>query len=386
MGMSIIEAKKQTRALLRAGNAALWSSGSGLGKSSVAYQLFEEIRDEGAKKGEAWGFLTFFAATQQPTDMVGVQFKGERTYQYADPVSGELKERTITISDPALPVWMMSSEGKPAFMYDKCFLLIDEYGQGELDTKRSIAEVFLNGGVNPWYLPAGSVRLACTNQGARYGVSKDFDFAISRRFQLEIVGDLDVSMTYMDKPYWHQGRQWVTLPVTKLWAKQHPETLFEEEPKVQGPWCNPRQLMAVDRFIQSSWEISNDQEITSEMTSVIAGGIGMPATESLLGHFQFLLELPQYEEVIKDPQGTPVPTKADLMMLMAYQLAAFTKVEDLAPVIEYIQRLPKDMGVTYVTSLLRRDYRGLINSPPMQAWISKNAALVSIISALAQTN
>jgi hypothetical protein len=170
-----------------------------------------------------------------------------------------------------------------------------------------------------------------------------------------------------------------------MWARQHPETVFEPEPKVQGPWCNPRQLFAVDRYIQASWQIAGNQEITPEMTSVIAGGIGMGATESLLGHFQFLLELPQYEDVIKDPAGTPVPTKADLMMLMAYQLAAFTKVEDLAPCIEYIQRLPKDMGVTYITSLLRRDYRGIINSAPMQAWISKNAALVSIISTLAQS-
>ncbi len=228
------------------------------------------------------------------------------------------------------------------------------------------------------------MRLACTNQGSRYGVSKDFDFAIARRFQLEIEGDIDVTLQYMDKPYWHQGKQWQTLPVTKLFAKQHPEVVFEKEPEKQGPWCNPRQLCAVDRYVQEMWRINGNQEVTAEMTSVIAGGIGMPATQALLTHFQFLVELPQYDDVVSDPANTPVPNKADLQMLMAYQLASLTKVPDLAACIQYIKRFPKDMAVTYITALLRRDYKGIINQPPMQAWISANAALVSIISALSQ--
>jgi hypothetical protein len=42
------------------------------------------------------------------------------------------------------------------------------------------------------------------------------------------------------------------------------------------------------------------------------------------------------------------------------------------------------MAVTYVSSLLRRDYAGFINQPAMQGWIAKNAALVSIIASLSQ--
>lgn len=380
--MNILEARRQTMALLEAGNAAIWSSGSGLGKSTVAYGMFEELRDRDAPKGISWGFFSFFAATQNPGTLVGLEFKGERTYEFVNPTSGQKETRTITVSDPSLPMWMMSSEGKPAFMYDRCFLLIDEYGQGEGDTKRSIAEIFLNGGTPPWYLPAGSVRLACTNEGSRYGVSKDFDFCIARRFRLDIEGDIDVTLRYLDKPYWHQGKQWQTLPVVKAWAAQNPQTVFEKEPKEQGPWCNPRQLCAADRYIQTCWQLAGNQDVTPEMTSTIAGGIGMGATQSLVGHFQFALDLPPYADVVADPKGTPTPTKADLQMLMAYQLAAYTQVEDLSPCIEYIKRLPTDMGVTYISALLRRDYKGIFNQPAMQAWINKNAALVSIISSL----
>lgn len=382
--MNILEARKHSMALMEAGNAVLWKSGSGLGKSTVAYSMFEELRDRDAPKGIKWGFFVIFAATQNPGSLVGLEFKGERTYEFTNPVTGATETKTITVSDPSLPIWMMSTEGKPAFMYDRCFLLIDEYGQGEGDTKRAIAEIFLNGGTPPWYLPAGSVRMACTNEGTRYGVSKDFDFCIARRFELDIQGDIKVTLAYLDKPYVHQGKKWQTLPIVKAWAHANPQIIFESEPKdKQGPWCNPRQLCAADRYIQACWQAAGNQDVTPEMISVVAGGIGMSAAQSMFTHFQFAMELPQYADVIADPKGTPVPDKADRKVLMAYQLASLTKAEDLGPLIQYIERLPKDMGITYISALLRRDYKGIVNTPPMQAWINRNAMLVSIVSSLA---
>jgi hypothetical protein len=385
--MNIIEARRETMASIEAGNAVLWSSGSGLGKSSVTYDMFRELRDRDEPKGIKWGYGVIFAATQTPPDLIGYQFKGDKTYDVLDVSTGQPVKRQITVTDPSVPLWMMMTDGKgggvkPAFMFDKCFLVIDEYGQGEADVKRAVAEIFLNGGTSPWYLPPGSVRIACTNQGSRYGVSKDFDFCIARRTQIDIEGDIDVTLRYMDKPYEHQGKMWQTTPVIKAWAAANPQIVFEPEPKEQGPWCNPRQLCAVDRYLQTKWQMQGNQDIEPVAANTIAGTIGMPATQSLLSHLQFLLELPSYHDVVGDPAGCAVPTRADLQMLMAYQLAGYTQPADLAPCIQYIQRLPKDMGVTYISSLLRRDYKGIIGQPAMQAWINKNAALVSIISSL----
>ena len=388
--LNIIEARSETMAMIEAGNAVIWQSGSGLGKSQVSYSMFEELRDRDEPKGIRWGFGSIFAATQTPPDLIGYQFKGERTYDLGLDANGVMQQRQVTITDPSVPLWMMMTDGKspqlrPAFMFDKCFLLIDEYGQGEADVKRAIAEIFLNGGTSPWYLPPGSVRIACTNQGARYGVSKDFDFCIARRALLNIEGNIEITLRYMDKPYYHQGAMWQTTPVVKAWAASHPEIVFESEPKEQGPWCNPRQLCSTDRYLQTKWKAQGSQDISPTMMSSVAGLIGMPAATSLLAHLEFVTQLPLYQDVVSDPQNTPVPQRADLQMLMAYQLAGYTQVPDLAACITYIQRLPKDLGITYITSLLRRDYKGIISQPAMQAWISKNASLVSIISSLANS-
>jgi len=384
--MNLNQARREATRLINSGQAVMFSSGSGIGKSQTVYQMFEQIKARDAEKNITWGFGTIFAATQTPPDLIGYQFKGERAFPTGEvDAEGRPALRTVTVTDPSVPLWMISTEGKPAWMYDRFFLFIDEYGQGEGDVKRGLAEIFLNGGTSPWYLPAGSVRVAATNKGVRYGVSKDFDFCIARRTLLEIDGDVDVWLSYADKPYIHQGRQWVTMPVIKAWAATNPQILFEQEPKDQGPWCNPRQLCAVDRYLQVTFEEQGNQDVDALAISSIAGTIGMPAAQSLINHLQFRLELPSYADVVSDPDGTPVPTRADLQMLMAYELAGYTRAEDLAACITYIQRLEKvakDMGVTYISALLRRDYKNIINQPAMQGWINKNATLISVIHAL----
>jgi hypothetical protein len=380
--MNINQAKQVTKQLFTSGQAVLWSSKSGMGKSQVAYQLAEDLKAEGATRGEKWGIGVIFAATQTPPDLIGYQFKGERDV-VVGMEDGKPVTKRISVTDPSCPLWYISTEGKPAFCYDKFFLIIDEYGQGEGDVKRAIAEIFLNGGTSPWYLPPGSVRIGLTNEGARYGVSKDFDFCIARRSQINITPDIDGLLTYADKPYQHQGKSWTVMPVTKAWGAANPAVVFEDEPQQQGPWCSPRQLFAADRYLQVAFAANNNQEVTPEMMEVLAGTIGMPATTSYASHMQFLLELPSYADVVAKPSDKSlVPGRADLQMLMAYQLAGHAQPQDLSALITYMQMFPKDMGVTFISALLRRDYKGMISQPAMQAWINKNAALVSIIASL----
>lgn len=385
--MNINRAISRTKLLFESGQAVMWSSPPGMGKSEQAVALFNRLKADGEKIGQTWGLGVVFAATQTPPDLIGYQFKGERVFDTIDPQTGEKITKPITITDPSVPLWYISHEGKPAFMYDRFFLIIEEYGQGEGDVKRAIAEIFLNGGTAPWYLPPGSVRIGLTNTDARDGVTKDFDFCIARRTLLPITPDIDGFLSHVDKPYRRQGREWQVMPVSKAWAKSNPQIVFEEKPKEQGPWCNPRSLCAADRYLQLSFEEQKQAgvarpEVSPEDMEVLAGTIGMAATASYASHMQFLTQLPTYEEVVADPAGTEKPGRADLQMLMAYQLASLVQTKDLAPVLQYVQKLPKDMGVTFISALLRRDYKGMINEPPMQAWINKNAALVSIIASL----
>jgi hypothetical protein len=380
--MNINQALAETKILHDCGQAALWVSGSGMGKSQQALAYARSWVEEGTQAGIKRGFSVTFLATHTPPDVVGYKFKGERDIVYDVDADGKALTKRVTVDDASCPLWYVSTEGKPAFCYDEFLIIFDEFGQAELDVKRSAAEIALSGGTPPWYAPNHRC-LMLTNEGARYGVSKTFDFIIARQSRIEIKPDIEALLMHMDKPYLHRGRQWNVMGVTKAWAAANPTIVFENEPEQQGPWCSPRQLYAVDRYLQMKMAKSGQQEVDPESMEVLAGTIGMPATTSLASHMQFRLQLPSYDAVVADPNGTEVPSRADLQMLMAYELSSYAKPADLGSVITYMQRLPKDMAVTFVSALLRRDYKQMIGAPAMQAWINKNAALVSVISSLA---
>src|ERR1700679_2993471 len=127
--MNILEARRETMAIIEAGGATLWQSGSGLGKSQVAFGMFEELRDRDTPKGIKWGFGVIFAATQTPPDLIGYQFKGEKSYEVLAQDGKSVVQKHITVTDPSVPLWCMMTDGKggpamPMFMFDRCFLLI----------------------------------------------------------------------------------------------------------------------------------------------------------------------------------------------------------------------------------------------------------------------
>ena len=381
MSITLRELGPELDAAIEAGNAVMIESPSGIGKSQKVYQAFERVKKKHEAAGKTVGFGQIFLATQTPPDLIGYQFKSEREFDLGNGVT-----KRVTVTDPSVPLWMISTEGKPAFLYDKFFLFMDEYGQGEPDVKRAAAEIFLNGGTSPWYLPPGSIRVGATNKGARYGVTKDFDFCISRRSLLQVRFDVDVWLEdFADKPYWHQGREWEVMPITKAWAKVNESVVSEEEPEKQGPWCNARSTTSVDRYLQCKGGPNGANVNPTDKATIehVAGTIGMGACASMMAHYQFKMKLPSYETVVADPTGTPIPTSPDIMLLMVYELTGLVKPDHLAEVLTYVDRLHSDFSVTFATTLIRKDYKRFMTVPAMSAWVSKNSALLSAVQALA---
>ena len=381
--MNLRETRRYTQYAMMAGNAVTVLGPPGYGKTEMVNAVIHWYAAQ--NPGKRVGYSVTFLARQSEIGATGLPWKGQM----------EVGGKVYTITDPAVPRWYLAvdvatGELRPADQFDLVVVVFEEWGQGGPESKRAFADILRCGECDQWKLPEGSPRIALSNEDARDGVTKEFDFVIGRSNRLHVSGDVTIwTEDFADRPYTWAGKVWQVMPVTKAWAHNHQEIMFEGKPERQGPWCNPRSLTMWDRAAQvvaadNGGKMPFDDPAFTEMTE---GYIGTPAMVSLCEHLQFEMKLPTLDDVEKDPDGTPIPKAADMQLLMVYKLAGQVDRDRLPNVIRYMDRksgFPKDLSTTFIASLLRRDYNGFLREPAVQAWVSRNAATMAMVAALAK--
>lgn len=352
-------------ALLASGISIELVSAPGRGKSEFTEDTVKRMEQE---TGKPWGFAKLFLATQTPPDLIGYVFKGER----------EWGGQKVAVSEPTLPSWMVTVEGKPVWDYERGILFLDEYGQGEADVKRASAELLLNKKLGPWSLPPGWTVLAASNRANdRSGVTKSFDFVINRRMEIHISDDIEAWTDWATQPG-ADGEPKV-LPLTVAFANQNPHIVFADGvPDKQGPWCTPRSLVMLDRMLRS---IADGDRMPDDPGAVelASGLVGGGAAAQYFAFIRLEREMPKYETIVKDPKKVKVPEKPDAQMLVAYNLAHRISESDASPVVQYIERMPKEFAVTFAKAACRRN-PNLVNTPAFSAWAMQNSSLMAAIA------
>lgn len=359
---------------LQAGNAVSMVSPSGYGKTSFCKALKKHVQK--LHPGKRVGFQMILCPTLNPTSVFGPMFKG----------TGEYNGKHYTVVDPAMPLWMVSDEGIPAWAYDIFIIVFDEYGQGDPEVKKPLANVFLNGELPPcWRLPKENYRIACSNKGTGYGVTREFYFTVSRLSEYHIQKDIQSLLEWMEFPYEHKGETWCVSPWMRVWAEKNPDVIFEKEPDEVTQWCNPRSAMAADRFLQRMFPDGRVDHNDPYVVEGIKAKVGKAGQASITSWLTYTMDLPQVEDVWKDPEGTAVPDRPDLKLLMAYEVAYRCDSGTIRPAMKYMARFPKDMMVTFVRAAVCRDPAQIGGSPQVQEWASRpnNSALLALMTQLA---
>lgn len=349
---------------LDAGISTELRSSPGRGKSQFIAQLVKELSE---RDGEEWGFATCFLATMTPSDLMGYM------------VPTKLEDGSLA-SVFTTPPWMMTAptpqhpKGRDIRHFKRGIVFLDEYGQGDGDTKKAAAELLLSGKIGPHQLPPGIGVIAASNGAKdRSGVTKDFDFVINRRMQIEITDDI------AGWQEWAVGAG--MMPLTMAFAEQNPQIVFAEGvPEKQGPWCTPRTLEMADRLMQRKMarlggELPDDP-VTVE---ALQGLIGAGAAAQFMAFVKMERDLPKLEDIVKDPMKAKLPTKVDAQMLACHSLAARVTQETAGAVVTYIDRLNKEFAVTFFKNAISRNMN-LVKVPEVSKWVSANAALVASIT------
>lgn len=358
--MHFNDLRRRMPALLDSGISIELKSAPGRGKSEFVAQTVGAM----SKQDEnPWGFCSLFLATQTAPDLLGYMFKGELEYE----------GRKVSITDPTMPAWMVTHDGKPCWHYERGILFLDEFGQGQQDVKAAAAELLLNKRLGKWELPPGWSVIAASNRLTdRSGVTKSLDFVINRRMEIEITDDLQ---SWEDWAFKNKIE-----PLFISFANQNPNIVFSEGvPEKQGPWCTPRSLVMLSRVLDKLRDDDNKIPTDKSAIEFASGMIGQAAAAQLFAHVKLGHEMPSIEEIIKNPTKVKVPTKPDANILITYNLAARITDKNADPIITYMERLPAEFAVTFAKAACRREPT-LIYCKAFEQWSDKNASLMTAIT------
>lgn len=269
------------------------------------------------------------------------------------------------------PFWFRTKEGKRLDEYEGGIIVVDEADKMDIDVKKVIGEAALSGRLGPHQLPDGwIVWMAGNRQKDRSGSTKELDHLINRRMEIDITDDLESWTDWAN----HEG---VSI-IARAFAAQNPQIVFSDGvPEKQGPWCTPRSLVEADNYMQTvagGGKFPNDKLMLEE----VGGMIGEAAAAALFSFIELEREMPKFEDILSDPKGVKMPERPDAQMLVCYNLAHRVSMETSEPVIEYVNRMPKEFGVIFGKAAVARD-RNLIATKGMSKWVRENASLMTQI-------
>ena len=264
--------------------------------------------------------------------------------------------------------------GKFLEEYDGIIIFVDEADKADIDVKKILGDGAHSKRFGPHMLPKNSVVWMAMNRAEdRSGSTKELDHLINRRTEIPVTDDVDSWVKWATKNN--------VMPVTIAFAANNPHVVWADKlPEKQGPYCTPRSLVKQDKFMQllTSKGIPMDDGLALEEST---GTIGGAATAQYFATIKLDSEMPKYEEIKANPKTARVPSndKPDACMLICYNLAHRVTAEDAAPVITYIDRLPKEFAATFARAAVVRNYK-LAMVPAFHKWAMANAHLMNAIN------
>lgn len=145
--------------------------------------------------------------------------------------------------------------------------------------------------------------------------------------------------------------------------KFRPEFLCKFEPSrelVNSP--SPRTVAAVGQLVNAG---ITDHE-------AISGAAGEGFAAEFLGFLKVFRALPNIESILRDPQMATVPDEPTALYAVTAALVRKLTGKDIAAVMTYAARLPKEFEVCLIRDAQRTN-KDLVSSPLLTAWIHKNS-------------
>jgi hypothetical protein len=168
-------------------------------------------------------------------------------------------------------------------------------------------------------------------------------------------------------------RAGVPLPFV-IFAGREAGTVFTgKSPLEDGPFCTPRSLTATAEALElharrelayvgddgkETWTPDAWPEkvpLDDLSFQIVAGGVGAPAAGKFFDLMRHIKNRPSFDDIVADPKGAKLPTDGAVQFSIVDTLAVRVDKKTIAPVAQYVRRMPRSLMASFVRWATARD-------------------------------
>ena len=123
-----------------------------------------------------------------------------------------------------------------------------------------------------------------------------------------------------------------------------------------------------------TWEFANRVlEVTGaddkDLLPMLAGVLSEGVAREFVGFTKIDNDLPKISQIVQSPNSVRVPDEPSVLFALTGSISHHADKTNLAPLITYVKRLPKEFQVVALRETVRRN-KELVGHPAMQVWVS----------------
>ena len=244
--------------------------------------------------------------------------------------------------------------------------ILDEVLDGTTAVLTAIQQLILEHRVGSYVLPEGWHIVAMGNKKEHGGINRGLSEPLKDRFaHAEVIVDAAETIS-------HLVRKGADSMVTSF-LKTHTH-LIHKMPEKGGSWAFP-----TPRSWEKLAQVRKGDPGNSIRFQLYASLVGEGVAAEFVSHEEVADQVPDPEQVIKEPKKAMVPENPSAQYAIAYSLAYWMKPDNMKSIMAYLDRLPAEYAVTSVTEA-RKITPEIEEAPEFVEWAVDNLDVLGLDS------
>lgn len=285
----------------------------GVGKSDIIKQ---------AAKDRKWGLIDFRAVLRDPVDLRGIPMTNPKT------------KTTVWCVPEELP--NEDRHGKRGIFF------MDELNAANQQVQAACFGLVLDRKLGDYVMPKGWVIVAAGNRQSDRSAAQRMPRALANRFaHIEVEANPDVWVRDYASTHCH--------PMLSAFIRFRKELIHNMDVDGGGDermFPTPRAWAQVSKFVDSP---------DSVRYPLVRGLVGEAAAAEFEGFYKTWRELPDLDEIIKNPKRTPVPEEPSALYAVSAALARKATRDNMTSIVTYAERLGREYEIVTVMDATKRE-------------------------------